>query len=1041
MIDGTLTSKSARSSILFTGKRNPLIHQTIGHTDEVPMSAPQRAAMQPSPSKVGPGNNNREVMTQHKKRIQITAFILGSLLSTMTAHALDGTTYVTSTPQPGDFALAQQGSATPLLVSADDWPGVVRAVGDLSQDVKRVTDLSPLVIQDPANLRGKDEDEDEDKDEDKDVVLIGTIGKSPLIDQLIREHKLDVTAIAGKWEAEVTTIVDHPMRGVRRALVIAGSDKRGTIFGVYDLSEQIGVSPWYWWADVRVPHRAALYVSAGRHVLEPPAVKYRGIFLNDEAPALSGWTTEKFGGYNSKFYVHVFELLLRLKAHFLWPAMWNSAFAADDPLNAKLADEYGIVMSTSHEEPMMRAEKEWTRANLGPWDYTTNSKAIDQFWTAGMQRDKNYEEVVTLGMRGVNDTAMSAATNTEALEHIVADQRQILKTTVNPDLSKVPQVWALYKEVQGYYDQGMRVPDDVTLLWCDDNWGNIRRLPTPEERARPGGAGIYYHFDYVGGPRNYKWLNTTSITKVWEQMNLALNYGADRIWVVNVGDLKPMEFPIEFFLSMARDPKRWDQNHLEDFTRLWAAREFGPEHAAEIAGAVDDYTRYNARRKPELLDPNTFSLTNYNEADRVDQEWRDLSARVDKLATELPADERASFFELVQYPADASATVAEMYIAAGRNALHARLGHAIANQYADETRTLFAKDAALSAEYNGLLNGRWNHMMDQTHIGYTYWQEPPLNAMPAVTQVQVPDRGFLSVAAEAGTPFRPSLGTFDSVAQQIHALRLFNRGKQPVSYTLSTSAPWIVLSKSEGSVTLADAVQVHIDWNAAPPGHATGTLTVTAPGQDPIHIQLDCVRLPGVTRENAQGFIESDGYVAIEAADTTAVTPSSSDSQTGSTHWQQLPGYGETRSAMTLFPVTSASNPNSAASLKYRVYLSDSGQFSLQTILAPTLNFVPGRGLRFAVSVDDGPRTVVDALERNTQKDWEEAVSDGVRKVTVPLTIAAPGYHTISIWAVDPAVVLERLILSHGALPPSYLGPPESFHPQTNASATPNIAP
>jgi hypothetical protein len=1037
MIDGTLTSKSARSSILFTGKRNPLIHQTIGHTDEVPMSAPQRAAMQPSPSKVGPGNNNREVMTQHKKRIQITAFILGSLLSTMTAHALDGTTYVTSTPQPGDFALAQQGSATPLLVSADDWPGVVRAVGDLSQDVKRVTDLSPLVIQDPANLRGKDEDEDEDKD----VVLIGTIGKSPLIDQLIREHKLDVTAIAGKWEAEVTTIVDHPMRGVRRALVIAGSDKRGTIFGVYDLSEQIGVSPWYWWADVRVPHRAALYVSAGRHVLEPPAVKYRGIFLNDEAPALSGWTTEKFGGYNSKFYVHVFELLLRLKANFLWPAMWNSAFAADDPLNAKLADEYGIVMSTSHEEPMMRAEKEWTRANLGPWDYTTNSKAIDQFWTAGMQRDKNYEEVVTLGMRGVNDTAMSAATNTEALEHIVADQRQILKTTVNPDLSKVPQVWALYKEVQGYYDQGMRVPDDVTLLWCDDNWGNIRRLPTPEERARPGGAGIYYHFDYVGGPRNYKWLNTTSITKVWEQMNLALNYGADRIWVVNVGDLKPMEFPIEFFLSMARDPKRWDQDHLEDFTRLWAAREFGPEHAAEIAGAVDDYTRYNARRKPELLDPNTFSLTNYNEADRVDQEWRDLSARVDKLATELPADERASFFELVQYPADASATVAEMYIAAGRNALHARLGHAIANQYADETRTLFAKDAALSAEYNGLLNGRWNHMMDQTHIGYTYWQEPPLNAMPAVTQVQVPDRGFLSVAAEAGTPFRPSLGTFDSVAQQIHALRLFNRGKQPVSYTLSTSAPWIVLSKSEGSVTLADAVQVHIDWNAAPPGHATGTLTVTAPGQDPIHIQLDCVRLPGVTRENAQGFIESDGYVAIEAADTTAVTPSSSDSQAGSTHWQQLPGYGETRSAMTLFPVTSASNPNSAASLKYRVYLSDSGQFSLQTILAPTLNFVPGRGLRFAVSVDDGPRTVVDALERNTQKDWEEAVSDGVKKVTVPLTIAAPGYHTISIWAVDPAVVLERLILSHGALPPSYLGPPESFHPQTNASATPNIAP
>src|ERR1035441_1450589 len=284
---------------------------------------------------------------------------------------------------------------------------------------------------------------------------------------------------------------------------------------------------------------------------------------------------------------------------------------------------------------------------------------------------------------------------------------------------------------------GLRVPDDVTLLLSDDNWGDLRRLPTPEERNRSGGAGIYYHFDYVGGPRNYKWLNTNYIPKIWEQMNLALNYGADRIWVVNVGDLKPMEFPIEFFLSMARTPKRWDKDHLEEFTRDWAAREFGEEHAAEIASAMDDYTRYNARRKPELIDSATFSPTNYGEADRVDRDWRDLSARVDKLATELPEDERASFLELVQYSVDASATVTEMYIAAGRNSLDARLGHAQANDDAAETRRLLAKDAELSDEYNhNLLNGRWNHMMDQTHIGYTTWQEPPLNAMPAVTEVQ-----------------------------------------------------------------------------------------------------------------------------------------------------------------------------------------------------------------------------------------------------------------------------------------------------------------
>jgi hypothetical protein len=937
------------------------------------------------------------------------------------AHALGGPKYVTGTQTAGTVPLVQNGAATPLIVDAEDWPGVIRAVGDLAEDVQRVSAELPAVVHDLNGLHGGD------------VVLIGTIGKSVLIDDLIRRHKLNVAGVAGKWESEVTTVVDWPMPGVPRALVIAGSDKRGTIFGVYDLSEQIGVSPWYWWADVRVPHQAALYVEPGRHILEEPAVKYRGIFLNDEAPALSGWVNEKYGGYNSRFYTHVFELLLRLKANFLWPAMWNSAFAADDPLNAKLADEYGIVMSTSHEEPMMRAEKEWKPAADGPWDYTTNATRIDEFWRAGMERNKNYEEVVTLGMRGANDTAMSASTNTDLLEKIVADQRQILRATVNPDLTKVPQVWALYKEVQTYYEQGMRVPDDVTLLWSDDNWGNLRRLPTAEERKRSGGAGIYYHFDYVGGPRNYKWLNTNYIPKIWEQMNLALNYGANRIWVVNVGDLKPMEFPIEFFLSMARNPERWDKDHLEEFTHDWAAREFGEEHAVEIARAMDDYTRYNSRRKPELIDPTTFSLTNYGEADRVEREWRDLSARVDNLAAKLPEDQRASFFELVQYPVEASATVTEMYIAAGRNALDARLGHAQANEEAAETRRLFAKDAELSNEYNHkLLDGRWDHMMDQTHIGYTTWQEPPLNAMPAVTEVQIPKEGFLSITAEGGTGFRPSLGTLDSVAQQIRAIRLFNRGQTPVGYQVTTSAPWIVVDHSRGTVERSETVEVHIDWNTAPAGIVQGSVTITPQGASPIVVGLSAFRIPGVTREDADGFVESDGYVAIEAADTTGRR------QDGSEHWEELPGYGETRSAMTIFPVTAESNTNSAADLEYRMYLYDEGNFTMQAILAPTLNFVPGRGLRFAVSVDDGPRTVVDALQHNTQRDWETAVSDGVKKITLPLSITKAGYHTLKIWAVDPGVVVERLIVSHAPLRPSYFGPPESFHAHTdpNGSAT-----
>jgi hypothetical protein len=940
------------------------------------------------------------------------------------ANALRERKYVNTSPGPGDFVLAANEQAAALVVSGEDWPGVVRAVSDLSQDMGRVTGHDAPVVKTGAADKGAGAG--------GEMVLIGTIGKSPLIDALIKRHKLDVSGIEGQWESAVTTLVEHPMPGVRRALVIAGADKRGTIYAIYDLSEQIGVSPWYWWADVRVPHADALYVQPGRIVQPAPAVKYRGIFFNDEAPALSGWTKEKFGGMNHEFYTKVFELLLRLKANFLWPAMWNNAFAADDPENAKLADEYGIVMGTSHEEPMMRAEKEWTAGHHGAWDYTTNQKEIDEFWREGMERDKNYEEVVTLGMRGEGDTPMSASANTELLERIVADQREILKETVNPDLSKVPQVWALYKEVQGYYEKGMRVPDDVTLLWSDDNWGDLRRLPTAEERKRSGGAGIYYHFDYVGGPRSYKWLNTNFLPKIQEQMNLALAYGADRLWVVNVGDGKPMEFPIEFFLDYARTPGRWDKDHLDEFTKLWAAREFGPEHADEIASAMEEYTQYNGRRKPELIDATTFSLANYHEADRVEAEWRTLAERVDKLAAELPEDERASYFELIQYPVDACANLTEMYIAAARNAADAKVGNPQANVEADEVRTLFQKDAALSEEYNHkLLDGKWDHMMDQTHIGYTAWNDPPANVMPAVSWIQVPEEGSLGVSAEdaaftrAGGRFGVSLGTISTFSNpSTRTLTLFDRGKTPVEFMVQTSAPWIVASETGGTVGATEQkVVLHVDWTkvSRDSDSAEGTVTVGSGEGRPMTYTLRALRLP-VTRADAQGFVESDGYVAIEAADTSSRTAD------GETHWEELPGYGETKSAMTVFPVTAESNTDSKAAIKYKIYLYDAGDFQLQAALAPTLNFVPGRGLRFAVSADGGPRTVVDELEHNSQQDWEQAVSDGVRRVTVPLTIAKPGYHTLEIWAIDPGVVLERIVVSHGPLRPSYLGPPESVH-------------
>jgi Glycosyl hydrolase family 115/Gylcosyl hydrolase family 115 C-terminal domain len=963
------------------------------------------------------------------QKLAAAALLLGArFLQPCNAFALGDPQHVAFTPTPGAFPLTAQQAAAPIYVDNADWPGVQRAASNLASDIAQVTTRKPEVLHNVGKQQ--------------DIVLIGTIGRSPLIDKLIAEHKLDVTTIRNHWETSVTQTIPHPLPGIRSALVIAGADKRGTIFAIYDLSEQIGVSPWAWWADVPVRHQDALYVAPGRYLQPEPRVKYRGIFFNDEAPALSGWTMEKFGGMNSKFYTKVFELLLRLKANFLWPAMWNNAFAADDPLNASLADEYGIVMSTSHEEPMMRAEKEWTRGNYGPWDYTKNAQAIDDFWRAGMQRNKNYEEVVTLGMRGANDTPMSADTNTHLLESIVADQRRILAETVNPDIARVPQVWALYKEVQGYYERGMRVPDDVTLLWSDDNWGNLRRLPTPDERKRPGGAGIYYHFDYVGGPRSYKWLNTNPIPKISEQMHLALDYGADRIWVVNVGDLKPMEFPIEFFLSLARTPERWDQNHLAEFTQLWATREFGPEHANEIADLISTYGKFNGRRKPELVDPTTFSLTQDREAERIDEEWRSLTARAEKLNAELPADQRPAFFELVLYPLKASAIVTEMYIAAGRNQLYARQGRSIANQYADQTRDLFAQDAALTDEYNHkLLDGKWNHMMDQTHIGYTLWNDPPLNAMPAVQQVQPLSGAHMLAFAERSTPFRPTLPTFDAINHQTYRIDLANRGTDPYQFSATPSAPWIHLSKTSGSVTTADRIDVSIDWNQLSAENNKGNIVITQQGENadrPVTIQVEATRPSSPS--TITGFVEDNGVVAIEAEHFTA------KHDTTEVSWQKLPDFGETLSAMTATPATAASNTNPATSacMDYQLYLFHPGVRTLETILAPTLSFVPGRGLRFALGIDNAPLTTIDAWASNTQTDWEKAVSDGVHRVSTTIAIDQPGPHTLHLCIVDPAIVVERLVLrtkpSRPALPrapipeESYLGPPESTYLPTPAT-------
>jgi len=843
---------------------------------------------------------------------------------------------------------------------------------------------------------------------------------------LVAAGKLDVSGIKGKWDGYMIETVVDPFPGVERALVIAGNDKRGTIYGIYHLSEQIGVSPWYWWADVPVKPRNELHVKPGRLVQNAPVVQYRGIFINDEAPALTGWVQEKFGRFDHTFYRHVFELILRLRGNYLWPAMWQPrAFIDDDPENARLADEIGIVIGTTHHEPLMRAHAEWDRYGKGPWDYSKNDAVLREFWRGGVERVKNYEIINSLGMRGDGDSAMSADTNTALLERIVKDQRMILRDVLGEKNATTPQLWALYKEVQDYYEAGMRVPDDVILLWCDDNWGNIRRLPTPEEQKRPGGAGVYYHFDYVGGPRNYKWLNTYPISKVWEQMTLAWKYHANRIWIVNVGDIKPMEYPIEFFLELAWNPARWPYEKLADYSRRWGEREFGAAYGAEAGALVDGYTKLNGRRKPEMLAPDTLSLSNYREADRVLAEWADLVARAEKLNAKLPPDARDAFFQLVLYPVKASAVVQELYVAAGRNLAYVRQGRASANRAAARVRELFDMDQTLVDQYHAIGGGRWNHQMDQVNLGYTYWQQPPLEAAPPVQEVRVPDSAAMGVALEGWERSGPQVGPGRNTLPPLHVLsqekrwiEVFNRGTAPFDYRITADQPWVIITPASGTVDGDVRIEFSADWNAAPVGQSTARINVEGNNES------FAVLLPvqKIDASKVFGFVESDGHIAIEAPHFARAV------HTNGVEWKTLPDFGRTVGAVTILPVTAPKQQPGGDSprLEYDVNLSSAGELTVELHCAPSLNFQSGEGLQLAVSFDDAPPQIVKLDTWATLQTWEKAVGDGIRRVVTKHTLSDPGQHVLKFWMVTPGVVLQRVIVDTGGVRPSYLGPTES---------------
>ncbi|GIE85261.1 glycosyl hydrolase 115 family protein [Actinoplanes regularis] len=956
-------------------------------------------------------------------------------------HDHKTTGYLSTQAGPGRFPLVARGAAAPIVTSANDYPGVLRVAGDLQSDLGAATGVTPRAGQDtiPAG---------------RDPIIIGTIGRSALIDRMIAAGRLDTRGVAGKWETSLQQVVEHPLPGVRRAFVIAGSDQRGTIYGVYDVSRLIGVSPWHFWDDVPVPHADALYALPGRHSQGTPKVKYRGIFINDENPDTGTWAPAFFGpgkapgypgGLNANYYAKVFETMLRLKANYLWPAVWGRAFAEDDPANHATASYYGVVMGTSHEAPMMRGIEEWNRHPAGTreWSFRRNPDAIKDYWRTGIQRmrDQDIEGVVTLGMRGNGDVSLPDGDGIDLMDSIISSQRRIL---AEEGMLGAPQVQTLYKEVQRYWDQGYRPPDDVTVVFCDDNWGNMRRLPDPALPARSGGYGLYYHFDYVGDGRNYKWVDTANLTNTWEQLNRAYRSGVDRLWVANVGDLKNEEEPAQFFLDYAWNPDAIGVDGIRDWERRYAAENFGGPLAADIAEVLSRYGVLQSRRKPELLnrritvdpakdlktDPsavvyddqgNPFSITDYAEMDRVVTQWQALAARAERLKARVPEAWQDAYYQLVYYQVAATANLYELRRAEFTNIMYAAQGRAATNDLAAEAEARFAADQALNAHYNtALAGGKWRDWQLQPKIGYgnvarygpnAPWQQPELNNValpdeiyPYLKRIEVPAGASMGVALDGGDATTlPEFSPWQSQPRQY--LEVYNKGTTPFAYTITADQPWVHVTPASGTVDKQVRATVSVDWKRAPAGVTDVQLRVEGAGSS-VLVRAP-IRDPELT---PRGFAEANGYVSIPAT--------GFDRKAGD--WRVLPGIG--KSGDGVMPLGAGESR-----LDYRVTLTTTGPVRISALLMPR-----NGQLRYSVSIDGAAPQVVDAvaetgaIDTTMNRQWARNTSDNVNITTTTHQVGRAGTHTVTFRAIDPAVILQRLIVDTGGVKYSYLGPPTS---------------
>ncbi|WP_123537688.1 glycosyl hydrolase 115 family protein [Halosimplex salinum] len=931
---------------------------------------------------------------------------------------------ITETPGEGDVPLVGDGVAD-VYVDPDDHGVVERAAEDLTADVERVTGARPSVVN---GLDGSGA-----------VVVVGTLGESAGVDACRDAADADLDALADERESFVVETLADPPVDADAAVLVAGSDRRGTAYGAYELGRELGVSPWYWWADVAPDQRETAAVEAGTHRDGPPDVTYRGVFLNDEDWGLRPWSSETHApeeardrdGVTPSTYERLFELLLRLRANVVWPAMHpgTKAFYRYDGIEA-LADEYAIAIGTSHCEPMHRNNvDEWEDA-FGDWNYATNGDRILEYWRDRVERVADYENVFTVGMRGIHDSGMPGGDTreetTELLQRVLDDQRDLLDDAHDAPVADVPQVFCPYKEVLDLYRGGLDVPDDVCLMWPNDSHGYVRELPTPAERDRPGGSGIYYHLSYWGRPHDYLWLSSVPPAVVRHEMLKAYDAGARECWVVNVGDVKPTEKELEYFLETAWDVSGAREEPVESWLRRWAAREFDDRVADEVAAVLREYYRLCLARKPEHMGwstvyPNTqpadpaFSATRGgDEAERRRGAFEDLVDRVETVRERLPESDHAALFELVEYPVRCAAATNEKYLAAARSKRYAAQGRASVDRHAARAMDAHEHIAALTERYDEVRDGKWKGMMSHEP------RDLPVFDEPTTATVELRDGAALGVAIEGrtdpvsyGEAPPPSLPTIHAAIDRARFVDVFARGDAPVDWTAETDADWIALDTESGTVADECRLWVDVDWDAHPGGQAAGTVTVSGAGAG----EQRRVRVRADARTPDGDVVAVDGVAAVEAEAYGRRTPGEHARWTAC----DVPGR-HSGAAMALDPpVFESHDPEDAPTLAFDLDL-PAGEATVTVYCLPTQALTADRDLRYAVTLGDDRRVVsIDPDGGEHDPEWQGNVLRGAAVGTSTHTVDGSG--TLVLAGLDPGLVVDRIVVTVGGEHETYLGP------------------